>query len=192
MIACNKMKKIVLCDFDGTLIEGNLENTFLHYLLKGTSYRWIIIAISFFTLPINLILNKFGFPSIFKSWTFVLKNNKKRIIHSFLSSDFFSNSPKMKYREDVLEMLSLMRYDRMIILTGSDEELVTAFLNKYKIIKFDEIIGSQVKDDLFRVKRHPFGKGKIRYVNRDYYNIGIANDYSDHFYLEICNEKYYV
>lgn len=184
--------RVVICDFDGTIIRGNLENTFLRFLLKETVYRWRILIISLFTLPINLLLNKFYIPSIFKSWTYVLKGQKSIIIDDFLNSSFFKDSVFLKYREDVIAKLSAIEYDYLLILTGSDEDLVRAFLRIENRFKFDEVIGSKVEKNFFRVKRHPYGKAKMEYVNRDNYNIGIANDYSDHFYMDMCNEKYYV
>ena len=184
--------KVVICDFDGTVIRGNLENIFLRFLLKESVYRWRILIISLFTLPINLFLNKLFCPSIFKSWTYVLKDKKGEIINDFLNSSFFKNSELLKYREDVIARLSAVDYDYLLILTGSDEDLVRAFLRIESRFNIDDIIGSQVKKDYFRVKRHPYGKAKMEFVKRENYNIGIANDYSDHFYMDMCNEKYYV
>lgn len=186
------MRKVVICDFDGTLIQGNLENTFVSYLLKETKYGWRILLVSLFTLPINLLLNRFYWPSIFKSWTFVLKREKQEVIKAFLISDYFKRSTDMRLREDIISKLSSFDSDLIVILTGSDEDLVEAFIHSTNRIKFDKIIGSQVESGFFRVKRHPFGKGKTKYVKSKYYNIGIANDFSDHFYMDMCNEKYYV
>lgn len=184
--------RVVICDFDGTIIRGNLENTFLRFLLKETVYRWRILIISLFTLPINLLLNRFYKPSIFKSWTYVIKGDKIEVINDFLNSSFFRDSELLMYREDVIARLSAVDYENLLILTGSDEDLVRAFLRIENRFNIGDVIGSQVEKNYFRVKRHPYGKAKMEYVNRENYNIGIANDYSDHFYMDMCNEKYYV
>lgn len=186
------MKKVVICDFDGTIIHGNLENTFVKYLLKETGYGWWILMVSLFTLPINILLNRLYKPSIFKSWTYILKEKKREVMDAFFNSDYYKGSFQLRYREDVISKLDIIDLDYMLILTGSDEELVKAYLEKNDMIKCDKVIGSQVKKDFFRVERHPFGKEKMKFVNRDNYNIGIANDFSDHFYMDMCDEKYYV
>ena len=110
----------------------------------------------------------------------------------FLKSDFFKNSESMQYKNDVVEQIASIKADQLVVLTGSDEDLVKAFLQNDNRIFYDDVIGSKVKSDFFRVKRHPFGRGKCKYVNSDNYNIGIANDRSDHFYMDMCNEQYYI
>jgi hypothetical protein len=160
--------------------------------LKETGFRWRILLISLFTLPINLFLNRLCRPSIFKSWSYVLKVKKQETINTFLNSDYCKFSIDLRFREDVISKLSTFDSNHIVILTGSDEELVKAFLQIRNRKICDEVIGSQVEKDFFKVKRHPYGKAKMEYVNRDNYNIGIANDYSDHFYMDICNEQYYV
>lgn len=74
-------ERIIICDFDGTLITGNLEQAFMNYLLSQNDIRFKLMFIAIFTLPINLTLDMLGLPSIFKSWTFVLGNKTNEYIY---------------------------------------------------------------------------------------------------------------
>lgn len=182
-------KKVLLCDFDGTIIHQDLEKTFLKYLLTQNEIKWKLLALSFITLPINLFRNYFHYPSIFKSWTFLLKEDITIYIDKFI----IDCDSKITLRDDVLNLIKNIDVHERILLTGCYEDLVISFLKHRDLIEyFDLIIGTKVKKNYFIVERHPFGKLKKQFVNKNNYNIGVADSESDKHYLNICNEKYYV
>lgn len=180
--------RVLLCDFDGTLIQGNIENRFTRYLLGRKDIRLKLAAVAALTLPLNLLLNKLNHPSLLKSWTFVLRGEIDAVIDAFLDE----NMNLMPLRKGTLQLLSSLHYDRSIILTGSAECLVKKYLERCPELAFDAVIGSCVKADFLTVERHPYGKGKIPFVDSSCYNIGVADSESDRFYMNLCNEKYFV
>lgn len=179
-------KRVILCDFDGTLIEGNIENAFTSYLLKQKEIKLKLLSVALFTLPFNLLLNKLFLPSITKSWTLILRQRVVEYIDSFLDEYI----ERIKLKEDTIKLIDSLDRDELILLTGSYQQLVEAFIRRKNLTWIDKVIGTEVHNNHFTIKRHPFGKGKSKYVDLRNYNIGIANDYSDHFYLDICNEQY--
>jgi len=183
------MKRIIICDFDGTVIEGNIENCFTRFLLQQKELRIKLFTAAIPALLINLPLNKLCLPSVIKSWTYVLKQEISHYIDLFLKE----NNRKLKIKKETISLIKEISHDKSVLLTGSYQELVERFLEYNNIKCFDKIIGAQVKLPLYLfIKKHPYGKEKCKYVDRTNYNIGIADNYSDHFYLDMCNEKYYI
>lgn len=182
------MKKVIICDFDGTLIEENIENMFTSYLLQDKRIRYKLISVALLTLPINIIRNKLFLPSLIKSWTFVLQDKISFYIDDFLQK----HKDQIHIKNSTIELINRLRYDKLIILTGSYHQLVEKFLAICLPAFADEVIGSTVKGNKFVVDRHPYGKGKKKFVDIDNYNIGIANEDSDRFYLDLCNEKFII
>lgn len=183
-----KEKRVILCDFDGTLIHGDLERVFMRYLLLQPEVKYKMLAVSIFTLPINTLLNRLGFPSIMKSWTFVLKEKANLYIYDFLKS----NNETIRRKNEGWQKLQCISNARSVLLTGCYGNLIQAYL-KYNHLDyfFDEVVATEMQNHLF-IKQHPYARGKVKFVNKQNYNIGIANEKSDHFYLDICDERYYV
>lgn len=183
-----KKKTTIIIDFDGTLIEGDLERSFMRYLLTKPEIKYKMLLLSCITLPINLIRNKLCYPSVYKSWTYILRDNIQEHIEEFLNK----NIPFIQLKEQIWALLE--RNDtNIILLSGCHQDLLKSYLSKIeKIDKFDKIIGCTMQKDNFRVAIHPYGRAKTRFVNTESYNIGIANEKADHFYLDMCNEKIYV
>ena len=179
-------KRVIICDLDGTLIYENLENIFVKFLLSKKKIKYKILFVSLFTLPINIIRNKFYYPSIFKSWTYVLKNKFEDYKEEFFKHNI------IHFNDKVISLINSLDADEVILLTGSYQDLATELLENKGITLFNEVIGTKTEKNYFKISRHPYGKGKVKYVNQSNYNIGIANEYSDHFYLDLCNEKYYI
>lgn len=180
--------RVLLCDFDGTLIQGNIENQFTRYLLGRKDIRLKLAAVAALTLPLNLLLHQLNRPSLLKSWTFILRGGADAAMDAFLDE----NMSRLPLRRDTLRLLSTLRYDKAIVLTGSAERLVQKYLERCSELSFDTVIGSCVKADFLTVERHPYGKGKMPFVDASCYNIGVADSESDRFYMNLCNETYFV
>lgn len=183
-----KEKRVILCDFDGTLIHGDLERMFMRYLLLQPEVKYKMLAVSILTLPLNTFLNQLGFPSIMKSWTFALKEKANQYIVDFLKK----NNENIKRKEEGWLKLQSISNARSVLLTGCYGNLIRAYLQYNQLDSiFDEVIATEMQNNLF-IKQHPYARGKVQFVNKQNYNIGIANEKSDHFYLDICDERYYV
>lgn len=184
------MKKdvCIIVDFDGTLIEGDLERAFMKYLLRCPKVRLKMLLLSCFTLPVNILRNKLGYSSIYKSWTLLLGDKIQEYINEFLEQNIRS----IRLKDDIWNMLNQPKAE-IVLLSGCYIELLEAFLRKKsKAYVFDHIIGCTMNDDNFRVKLHPFGRTKMKFVNPNKYNIGIANERADRYYMNLCDEQIYV
>ena len=180
--------KCYIVDFDGTLIREDLEREFMKWLIRQKEIRYRMLCVSLFTLPINMLRNKLGYPSIFKSWTYVLRGHIDEYINAFIQKEAAGT---IHLREDVWKMLN--GGDEIILLSGCYQDLLIAYLKyiKRKSV-FVEIIGCEMEANQIRVKIHPYGRSKCRFVNQGKYNIGVANERVDHFYMDMCNEQIYV
>lgn len=180
--------KCHIADFDGTLIHEDLEREFMKWLLRQKEIRYRMLFVSLFTLPINMLRNKLGYPSIFKSWTYVLRGHIEEYINAFIQNEA---AKTIHMREDVWQMLS--GGDEIVLLSGCYKDLLIAYLEyiKRKSV-FTEIIGCEMEANQVRVKIHPYGRSKCQFVNQGKYNIGVANERVDHFYMDMCNEQIYV
>ena len=180
---------IVYCDLDGTLIEGDLEREFLKYLRNNNYLKICNYIGAFLSIPLNYIRRKKNRGSLLKSWTIGFKQEQLQ----YLFYDFFrSSNPKLKNIPQTWQLLMQLKKDcKIVLLTGSYEELVSSFL-KYKKIDsfFDRIIGCQVKSNGYTVKMHPYGIDKCSYITEEKDTIGIANEFADSFYLSHCDEVY--
>lgn len=181
-------ERVILCDFDGTVIESNIEDKFVSYLLKQKEIRYKLLLVAFFTFPLNMILNKLYLSSITKSWTFILKDRTEEYIARFLDDHI----QEIKAKNDTIKLLKSIKYNKLIILTGSYQQLVELYLARVNFIHVNKVIGTKVSKNRLFVKQHPFGKSKCSFVDINNYNIGVANDFSDHYYLDMCNEQYII
>lgn len=183
-----KNDSVVYCDFDGTFIDGDLENEFVHFLIKNNKLGAVNYLCAFITIPINSIRKAFGYGDVIKAWS-VFKTEKE-ILDYFDS--FLQNFCTVSINNSVLDKLLFLKDNgyKMVLLTASNEILVDMFLKKTQYDDlFDSIIGSSLKSNKFFVDRSPFGKDKCQYVNGDY-TVGIANEYADRFYLLKCDKVY--
>lgn len=182
-----KEKKYVISDFDGTLIEQDLEQMFMRYLLTLPEVCWRMLLVSCVTLPINMILKWFGYGSLFKSWTLVLGDKISIYIQRFLDN----NIELIQLREDIWDKMRGYNVP-VILLSGCHQDLLQAFLRRINRLNiFESVIGCTMKNN-FVVNAHPYGRTKCNFINTKNYNIGIANDRSDYYYLVLCDEMVYV
>lgn len=181
-------QKCYIVDFDGTLIHEDLEREFMKWLLRQKEVRYRMLCVSLLTLPINMLRNKLGYPSIFKSWTYVLRGHIDEYINAFIQNEA---AKTIHLREDVWQMLK--REDEIVLLSGCYKDLLIAYLEYIKRMSvFAEIIGCETEANQVRVKIHPYGRGKCQFVNQGKYNVGVANEKVDHYYMDMCNEQIYV
>lgn len=180
--------KCYILDFDGTLIHEDLEREFMKFLLQQNEVKWRMLVVSLFTFPINMLRNKLGYPSVLKSWTYVLRNETGKYIDDFVKNYSVN---RIHIREDVWQKWT--EKDEVVLLSGCYQDLLTAYLQHINRMNcFTKIIGCEVEKNWLKVKRHPYGKGKCVFVDKSRYNIGIANEPVDRYYMELCNEQIYV
>lgn len=179
------MKKILICDFDGTLIKENIEKRLLAYLLRERKLLWYQYILAVISLPINLLRKKMDKGNLFSAWSAFLSINKyNQLIDDFLEME----AGKITLRSEVLEYIKNFN-GKKVLLTGSRLDLVKKYLLYYRQQDlFDEIIGTQTEKKGFVIKIHPYGKEKVKYI-RKYDNIvGIGNEYVDRYFLQLCKE----
>ena len=181
-------QKCYIVDFDGTLIREDLEREYMKWLLRQKEVRYRMLCVSLLTLPINMLRNKLGYPSIFKSWTYVLRGHIDEYINTFIQNEA---AKTIHLREDVWQMLN--GGDEIVLLSGCYKDLLIAYLEHIKRKSvFAEIIGCETEANQVCVKIHPYGRGKCLFVNQGKYNVGVANEKVDHYYMDMCNEQIYV
>lgn len=178
----------VIVDFDGTLIEGDLERSFMTYLMKFPGIRAKMLLVALLTFPINIIRNKLGYPSLYKSWTLVLNNDIEQYINQYIQE----MSQFIRLKGDVWTLLDNSKAE-IVLLSGCYEDLLKAYLKSIdRIQMFDQVIGCTMQINRFKVKLHPYGRSKALFVDRNKYNIGIANEKNDRYYLNLCDEQIYI
>lgn len=182
----------IYCDLDGTLIEGDLEREFIRYLQSMNHFTIWNYFLAMISLPTNWIRRQKNYGSKYKSWTFGKNEEERKLLYS----EFFSKCPNcIRFRVNVLELLKKYKDDnnKIILMTGSYIELVRFFLERENVTPlFDEVIACEVKKNGFCISQHPYGKDKCIFLDLSEPIIGIANEYADRFYLELCSEAYVV
>lgn len=182
----------IYCDLDGTFIKGDLEREFVKFLQRTHKFNWYHYLLAAISMPINKIQSKRCRGSLFKSWTYRRSRDERyQLYEEFLQN---KNDELLINEKVLLELEERKATHKIILLTGSFEELVRFFMEKNgKTYIFDEIIGCQVKKrHTFFVKRHPYGKDKCKFIHVEEKIVGIANEYVDRFYLQMCDEVFIV
>lgn len=179
------MKKILICDFDGTLIKENIEKRLLAYLLREKKLIWYQYILAVISLPINLLRKKIGKGNLFSAWSAFLSVNKyNQLIHDFLEME----AKKITLNSEVLDYIKDFN-GKKVLLTGSRLDLVKKYLLYYNQQDlFDEIIGTQTDRRGFIIKIHPYGKEKMKYIRKYNNTVGIGNEYADRYFLKLCKE----
>ena len=183
----NDAKKTLVCDFDGTLIQGDSETFLINYLREKHYLDWKNYLLALVSIPTNRLCKFFGGHDIVRAWSAFNpypKNEK-------LISDFLNDEQYIHFNQSVIELIE--SYDgNKLLLTGSNQKLAEGILSKYKLsCLFDNVIGSSTKDNGFIVERHPYGKAKVKLLPTAC-EIGIGNEYNDRFFLQYCQTAYVV
>tara|TARA_Y100000768_G_scaffold386286_2_gene374330 strand:+ start:1559 stop:2179 length:621 start_codon:yes stop_codon:yes gene_type:complete len=183
------MKKTLISDFDGTLINCTLEIELIKFLVRTKKLKIYHYILAPFVIFINF------FPLYFlkkgewlKTWTLFLSNEQQnKIFEQF----FFDFKNKQLINQNVIEIIRNFKGNK-ILLTGCYEPLAVFFLKKLKIdYMFDDIIGSRVGAFNFFVDQHPFGKDKVKFLSNYICSIGLGDSFIDNYFLKHC-EKIYV
>lgn len=185
------MKGIIYCDFDGTLIKEDIETAWLKFLLEERALRWFQYILAVISIPVSMFRKKQFKSSLFKSWSAGMSlEQKETLVNQFLQT----KKAALNLNIEVLNYLKTVKdcYD-IVILTGSDELLVKSYLRFKKIdTLFTEIIATKTSKSGFFIKQHPYGKDKCKFIDTGKKTIGIANEFADSFYLEMCDKVFIV
>lgn len=182
-----KKNGIVYCDFDGTLIDTNIEKLFIKFLMKK---KYITLSQILVAIPsnfINHVFMLFSYGNIIKAWTFQRDLDEiSNLIDEFLTD----NCTKMKVNQSVVNLLhDLSKEHEIVILTGSYQLLVQNYLKQSNFGNVvDRVIGTITGKHGFIVLRHPYGKNKCKYIQHNRQTVGIANEVVDQFYLQLCSD----
>ena len=182
---------IVYCDFDGTLICGDIEVEWVRYLRQIHYFRWFHYTAAAVSIPVNRARRKMLRGSLMKSWTIGMDARKM----SALLPDFYQQrKARLELNRDVLNLLRTYASScRLILLTASDERLVRDYLSRTGLeALFDCVIGGISAPCGFFLRREPYGKGKCPFIDKSARSIGIANEWADTCYLRLCTEAYVI
>lgn len=183
------MKKILYCDFDGTLIRENSEELLIKFLLETHYFKFYHYVLAAAGRCINAPFHFFKRGSPVKSWTACVKQEQKEnIIDNFWERKI--NSVHINF--SVLDKIK--EFDgNTVIVTGSDQDLVYMFLKRKGLTDLiADVVGSKVGPSGIHISQHPYGKEKCKYLDSRAYKVGIANEAADIFYLSKCDEVYIV
>ena len=182
---------VVYCDFDGTLIHGDIELEWLNYLMKRQYLKWYHYMVAAITLPVNALQKIRWRGNRIKSWSIGMTDEK---FNALFRSFFQERADRLLPNRKVVALLESMHgKGKNVILTGSDERLIERYLMASGMHRYvDRVIGGRVGPKGFVVSRHPYGRDKCGFIQIGGMTIGIANEYADRFYLELCTEAYVV
>lgn len=178
--------EVLVCDFDGTLIKGNIEGSFISFLRREHHFAFKNYACACISYPVNTIKRHFDRGNALRSWSIgITEQDFPHIVEKFLSSSY---APVVN--ENVLDVVQSYACKK-ILLTGSDERLVKAFLAEHHLDNiFDNIIGQ--KGTSFTISQHPYGKDKLKFLPHASNLIGLGNEFADRYFLEKCHTVYIV
>ena len=186
----NFMRKLLICDFDGTLINETSELEFIRFLVrerKNKFYHYILSILS--NLLNNIPLFIFNKGSWFKAWSAFRSIEEQKSLFEEFSKNIEKN---ISINNKVLNIVKNFKGEK-ILLTGCYEPLANHVLNKLNIkYLFNSVIGTKIGYLNYFVRYHPFGKDKVKYIKNNSYVVGIGNSWSDRFFLSACNEAYII
>ena len=171
----------LICDFDGTLINKNSEAALIRFLISSRQMGLLRYTLAAVSLPINLLSRSFGGCDLLRAWTAGLSSKTiETRIDSFLAGEHgLSVNPEVAERVRAFP-------GRRILITGSNQHLVEALLVQFGLREqFDEVVGAEVERSGVVLRRHPYGKCKLRYLPAEC-AIGFGNEFGDRFFLQRC------
>ncbi len=183
------MDKILICDFDGTLVKSSTELEFVKFLTKKRKLNLYHYLLSIFSVPLNTMMTLLNHGSLLKSWTVGrTKEEEKTLIEQFylyIAENYLVNN-------NVLKIVNNFK-GKKILLTGCYRPLAKYMLKELKIdFIFDEIYGSEMGCWNYIIKSHPYGHDKLKFLPNNAELFGIGNAWSDRFFLKKCNNVYIV
>jgi len=195
------MKKLIVSDLDGTIIDISLEKNFITYLFREDK-------LFFYTLVPNII-----FHHIFKFFYFLFnKNFKFKFYYYGLSlpkiKDHVSNwlsqlriGGNLRFNKKLLDIID--SHCRAIIVTNCPSFISKPFYKEFLKHKFNFLVGTQILIDTqknkfhYKLEKKIYGKEKMKVLDTinnksTFYTIGFGDTPQDLYFLEMCNEYYYV
>jgi len=176
----------LISDFDGTIIIQDIGLEFRKWMLIKKEFGYFRILISLFFLPINyFFIFLFSRGSLFSAWSILRSNeDKNKLMKRFISEKL----QDLKINNSVLDLIE--NYDgHKIILSGSEAELISLFLDAKGINFIDDVYGAEVGYLGCVFLNQPRGKSKCKYGMSD---VAIGNHYSDRFFMNQSNTKYII
>lgn len=165
---------MIVVDFDGTTIRGDLSTDFSRWLARRTrDRRWK----DFLCLPI-------GAANLASRGVLELHVANRQLMFSSsdelnIAADEFIEEFADRYEVNWGLVDSLLAcQDWRLLLSGGLEFLITKFLIARDINVFDEVIGQRSGRLGWVLNPCPFGRAKSRFV-REPIDLAIGNDYSD-------------
>ncbi len=183
------MEKILYCDFDGTLIQENSEGMLVDFLIKSGYFKIYHYILALICRLINFPRRLAKRGAFIKAWTAFLPCEKKTELIEWFWKQKIS---QIHINQGVLKKIKDFN-GKVVILTGSDQQLVYEFLLRKGLINLiDKVIGNQVGKSGIRVIYHPYGREKCKFLDNSAYKVGIANEAADIFFLSGCDEAYII
>jgi phosphoserine phosphatase len=168
-----------IVDFDGTLINLDLGARFSEWIIAFRKVGVLVLLIRIFAAPVNLLLRKLEVRQVIRAWSAGLsKNEIDNLAEEFL--DYIK--PEIIINESVLKYLRMDLVSKKILLTGCPQELVIAFLGRYKISDFHDVIGMTTALGVV-ITRHPYGRSKAKLARRCNPYAAIGDSWQDRFVL---------
>jgi phosphoserine phosphatase len=168
-----------IVDFDGTLINLDLGARFSDWIFASRRVGPLVALIRIFGAPVNLLLRMLEVRQLIRAWSAGLSRSEiDRLAEEFL--DYIK--PEIIVNESVLKCLRMDMVSKKILLTGCPQELVIAFLSRYKISDFHDVIGMTAALGVV-ITRHPYGRSKAHLARRCSPYAAIGDSWQDRFVL---------
>lgn len=183
------MKKSLICDLDGTIINITSEIEMIRFLIKKYKMGLHRYGISLISFPLNTLPSLFNKGSWLKAWSAFRSLPEEQKLFRQFSSHIINY---IIINEEVIEVIQNFT-GRKILLTGCYEPLAISILEKLNLKKtFDVVIGTKLGCYNLFIKQHPIGHDKLPYLAQNSYSVGIGNSWGDRFFLLHCKMAYIV
>lgn len=183
-VSAAPVAKRIVVDFDGTVIRGDLGRDFIQWLKRSRHIPpWFYVA----TFPLG-VANQISrllleVPLCNRVLLWLAESELADHIQDFLMLPVESH----EINESLLRYLYTFNGER-ILLTGSPELLVSAYLAAKNITCFDAVIGQRPGRAGWLLNPTPFGRLKPRFIRADI-DIVIANERADRHLLRRAKQS---
>jgi phosphoserine phosphatase len=185
------MEKIVVFDFDGTLVQGDtfkiLQKSLSNYLIRKNVVSFLFFLFLLYFKLILVLCNK-RFLVYYK--TFLIRN-----IEKFNNIDFYQEviSKLVKHRDVEQKMYQFINESdtKVLIVTGSLQYFVNRLFPNVECIATEFISQS----GSVRIIQHPYGVGKVQLLKKAgvlFLDVFFTDSFADRPLMDISKEIYYV
>lgn len=170
---------VIVYDFDGTLVEGDIGAAFVRHLLRGWR-RWLALPL----LPLGLALMRPMATRRAGVSLFVRLATLGRSLSELeATAEAFAESRPLRRRERELGWLAtdLDAGHRVVVATGAFEPLAAVALRRLGLAGRVALVASRFEDARLgvRVRRHCNGEGKLAGMAEDGFPPPYAKAVSD-------------